>query len=200
MTKKYRIPKYKQSEFNVVSTVPLVVQEGPKFPWEFIELKQANIPKAKSQKFSNFYKEKRVYKPKPVYEDFTEFPEELKRVFLLAVDIFEKSEPDWITLKRFLNDRSPPKSRWLWGFSLRDRGTEKIKINQNDLLVLYEWKKITSKVATIPIEKLFDEDKGYINRLSGIIKASDLYSNGKSIEWIKKLYLKELEKEKKDEQ
>jgi len=197
MTKKYKIPKYKESPNNEITMAPCTVQEGPKFPWEFMELKMKEIPKAKSKKFDPFYKEKRVYRPRPVYSSFDEFPEELQIVFGLAIKIFENIEPDWIKLKRFLNDKSPPKSRWLWGFSLRHRGTEKIKINQNDLLVLYEWRRRTNKTATIPYEKMYEEDKGYINRLDGIIKASKVYGDGKSIEWIKKLYLSELEKEKK---
>lgn len=199
MTKKYKIPKYKPSVHIIETDAPLVVQEGPKFPWEFVELQQQKIPHAKSTKFKPFYKERRVYKPKPVYQSFDDFPLELKIVFELAVEIFQGVEVDWIKLKRFLNDKSPPKSRWLWGFSLRHRGTEKIKINQNDLLVLYEWKQRTGQAAKIPIEKVYDEDKGYICRLEGILKSSKVYADGKSIEWLKKLYLIELEKEEKND-
>lgn len=196
MTQKRKIPKYKPSLHIEETNAILLVQEGPKFPWEFIELQQQKIPHAKSRKFKPFYKERRVYKPRPVYQNFSDFPEELQNVFSLAVEIFQDTDVDWIKLKRFLNDKSPPKLRWLWGFSLRHRGTEKIKINQNDLIVLYEWKRRTNKAAKIPIEKIYDEDKGYISRLEGILKSSKVYADGKSIEWLKKLYLVELEKEK----
>ena len=200
MSKKSRIPKFIPSPNIKGTEAPLVVQEGAKFPWEFIELRDKEIPNAKSQKFKAYYKEKRVYRPRPVYQTFEEFPEELKKVFEIAIEVFGNEEVNWIRLKRFLNDKSHPKSRWLWGFSLRHRGTEKIKINQNDLIILYEWKSRTGISAKIPMEKIFEEDKAYVQRLEGILRASKVYGDGKSIEWIKKLYLVELEKEKNDEQ
>lgn len=199
MTKKYRIPRYTPSKHNMDTKAPLVIQEGAKYPKEFIELRDENIPHATNKKFKTFYKEKRVYKPKPVYDSFEQFPKELRQVFELAIQIHGDGNVDWITLKRFLNDKSHPKLRWLWGFSLRHRGTEKIKINQNDLIVLNEWYVRTGSAAKIPLDKFYDQDKDYINRLEGILKTSKVYGNGKSVEWIKNLYLLEIEKGKQNE-
>lgn len=199
MIKIRKMPKCAIGQNVTVSSAPLVIQEGPKVPLEFIKLKNEHIPNAVSKKFDRFYKEKRVYKPRPVYSEWADFPQELQKVFELAIVIFEDQQPDWITLKRFLNDKTNPKARWLWGFSLRHRGTEKIKINQNDFLVILEWNERTNKKTLVPVEKLFKEDTAYIDKLEGIIKSSKIYPNGKSMEWLKTLYLEEQQKEKNED-
>lgn len=177
----------------VPDNLVLEMNEQPKYKEDFYEeLKKANL-KTSYQKFKPFYKEKRVYKPRPVYESFDSFPEDLHPVFQLAIETFEP-DVSWITLKRFLNDKTHPRKRWLWGFSLRHRGTEKIRINNNDLLVLLEWKNRTGGTARIEVEKLFDESKAYMTILNSLLASSKVYGNGKVVQWMKELYLKEIER------
>lgn len=192
MPTKYKIPDFQFNENIAPATVPLEIEEGLKFPEEFIKALGKNIKKPKSRKLKTTYKELRIYKPRPQYSCFEEYPIELKDIFDIALQVLE--EPDWITLKRFLNNKSHPKYRWLWGFSLRDRRTERIKINNNDLLVIQEWVNRTGHVPGIEQDKLFDFESEYLDKLEKFIASSDFYGKGKRVEWAKKLYLKEIEK------
>ena len=110
------------------------------------------------------YKEKRIYKHRPQYNAFEEFPEDLQKVFDLCIDVLGCTPvtiqlgDDWIKIKRFLINKTHPRKRSLWGFSLRHRGTSKIQLNNNDLLVIMEWEKRTGRRPMIPKEKLLDVD------------------------------------------
>lgn len=172
--------------------VPLVVHEDAKYSKEFVDFIKQHRPNATSEKFKPFYKEKRVYKARPFYESFEQFPDKLKSVFELAVATFGNSETniDWIFLKRFLNDKTHPRFRWLWGFALRHRGTEKIKIENNDILVLQEWEYRTGKPALIDESKLYIEDEAKRSRLHNIINFYNIRQK-----WLEEAYLKELAKD-----
>lgn len=175
-----------------------IVYDEPKFSEEFYKkFKKLTKSKKPGRIFTPLYKEARVYKPRPFYNSFNELPIELKKVFELALQVFEEKQVDWITLKKFLNDKTNPKFRALWGFSLRHRGTEKIIIRQNDINILEEWERRTNYVPLIDETKIYNEEEGYANFLKGLINKSQAYKKNNVIDLINEEYLKEIEKLKK---